>query len=210
MTTHILKMPLLLALVATESLLPGSACADPDQVSPCASLLAEQGAEAGASPEAAIEQTWAQLLGLERRLTDAETTWLAAIAKDGSEPFFPPDPLFDSAIREGLAQLTGVAHSLIENGHVDADALRSSIQAHAEALYGRSERTRVVTEDSQNKRRIARPAVTGYQTGDSVESSPVQLADGTVVVGSHDNHVHFIDPDQSDEWGGPSTSGGAP
>jgi len=43
-----------------------------------------------------------------------------------------------------------------------------------------------------------------FPTGGKVSSSPVQLADGTVVVGSDDHFVYFIDPNQYEEWGAAS------
>ncbi|MEF8847384.1 MAG: PQQ-binding-like beta-propeller repeat protein, partial [Candidatus Paceibacterota bacterium] len=39
-----------------------------------------------------------------------------------------------------------------------------------------------------------------YKTGDSVYSSPAISSDGTIYVGSHDDHLYAINPDGTLKW----------
>jgi hypothetical protein len=54
------------------------------------------------------------------------------------------------------------------------------------------------------RKTIRRPMPSDGRSGISAK------CDGTVVVGSDDSYVYFIDPDQSDEWSAATASGGTP
>ena len=160
---------------------------------PCASLMAAS----IPSIEAHFSAAWSELLTQGHALTEEELKWLATIVEIGADPFLPEDRLLNSSIREGISQLSDLSEQMIRSGDINAAVLRGQIFDQVTNLLEQNRRANTVKDQTQKSRRIAGPAVVKVPAGGYVSSSPVQLADGTVVVGSFDSYVYLLNPDGS-------------
>ena len=191
-----------LALLALSSAfaLTNKAIAN-DETPHCATLLATPQSDSEAqTPASAIAKAWVELLtgaAPEAALPDAVLNWLVQLPDNANvlAHLDPPESLFPSATKESLDQLRLIAEALLENGTIDRATLIAHLNARTQLLLERNRDARAIQTQTETVRRKTRPPVVRFQTGGGVSSSPVQLADGTVVVGSDDKHVYFLSPD---------------